>query len=1001
VAAVDAQGYYSTTVYDGAGRAIAQVNALGQCRTAVLDVSGTAVAQIDPLGYRMTTLFDAPGRPVCRVDAMGGMRTTVYDGFGRMAVTVDERGYPLTIAYDAFGRAAATQDALGYRVSSVFDAFGRITGALDPSGYLSTVTFDLLGRTAARMDALGFVETTIYDAAGQAQVGVDALGRRTTSVFDSAGRIVAVVNALGYRTTSSFDLRSSQVGATNPRGCQVTMVFDALGRQVASVDALGRRATSVFDSRGTIVQQADARGQTETRTYDALARYLTSQFADGTRATRVYDSVGQMVQTSNQIGVYTHTYDALGRQVSEVAPGYPSGMPVTSAYDRVGNRVRLVTWRGTQTYTYDPRSRMTVLADIEGGLTTWTYDGREMNTQQQNPNGTSTNIAYDGNRQCLTIFHLHPDGTRLDSALYTYDQVGNPLSLDRQDGDPYSYMYDRLNQILVQSDPYTGTKTWTYDPAGNRVTEFSNPGQSTPAISYWTTCTYDAADQQLDEERTGSVVNSSSTSIFNYDANGNRIQETKTQGFSTYLTTYSWDPSNRLAVVQDGSYVMTNTYRPDGMRHQMVDNFGPEVMVRDGNDVLAWVDGAGALGAFHTRGAKAVKTYSSPTWQHYYHIDALGTMQAYSNPDGTTYQRPVLDAWGGNAQAMGFDVCSFVGDLGYWGELDQLRRPLYYVRERWLVAGGPGWLSRDPAATLPLAAYNYVQSCPTRLVDPTGLVLEAVLGFDDSPRTGLDASYGRPQSTRDIMAVLQNPVVPGTVGKPAPIQGAFFVIGSRFDVSAPTPAPEVRDAKAGQQTVIDLHNLGHLLGNHTYCHIHAWWPPTGKDAARWQRELCRAHELVRKLTGYRMSYYRTPGLDWSSDVAGPVRNVLPGYAFLADLKNYPTGGYLALSVKTLSDSDSNKVVSWAAHQKDLDTFLQSNMKNPLGRVWIFMHDQPASNPHTDNPRGVTLLKLVIGYLRQKNITIANPPGEVDPGGVCTDLLQHLGQDALYRCPQQD
>src|SRR5205807_244104 len=369
-----------------------------------------------------------------------------------------------------------------------------------------------------------------------------------------------------------------------------------------------------------------------------------------------------------------------------------------------------------------------------------------------------------------------------DSALYTYDPVGNPLSIDRSDGDPYNFVYDRLNRIVVQTDPTNGTKTWTYDPAGNRVTELSNPGQSIPAISYWTTCTYDAADQQLDEEKTGSGIGSSSTSNFLYDANGNRILETKTQGFVTYRATYSWDPSNRLAVVQDGSYVMTNTYRPDGMRQQMVDTLGTEVMVWDQNDTLAWVDGTGALGQFFTRGAKAVKTHSSPARELFYHIDAIGTMQAYSNPDGTTYERALLDAWGGNAASMGIDVCSFVGDQGYWGELALLRRPLYYVRARWLVAGGPGWLSPDPAALQPLRVYNYVESCPTRLVDPTGLAFQAIIGFDDSPKAGVWTAD--PLSTQEIMAVL-------CTHKPHPIHGAFFLIGQYFDTDNPVPSADV------------------------------------------------------------------------------------------------------------------------------------------------------------------------------------------------------------------
>jgi YD repeat-containing protein len=564
-------------------------------------------------------------------------------------------------------------------------------------GYVTTASFDLLDRTVARTDALGYMTTTVFDPLGRVQATVDALGRLATSVFDTVGRTVASVNALGCRTSFAYDPRGGQTGTTNARGYQSTTVFDALARRQARVDPLGRRTTTAYDARGSTVQRTDAKAQIETRTYDTLGRYSGSQFADATRVTVGYNPVSQVTQMANQLGAYTYAYDPVGRQVSEIGPSYPSGMPLTSVYDPAGNRTGLTTWRGTQTSTFDARSQLTLLQDIEGGRTTWSYDARQMNSRQQNPNGTSTNISYDGKGQCTTIRHLHPDGTRLDSALYTYDPAGNPLSLDREDGDPYSYQYDNANQLLVQSSPNEGTKTWTYDPAGNRITELSNPGTSIPAISYWTTCTFDAADQEFTEQKTGSVINSSSSSTFTYDLNGNRILEAKISGAVTSFATYAWDPSNRLAVVEDGGYVMTNTYRPDGMRHRKVDSFVTMQMVWDRNDVVAWVDQTGALGEFFSRGAKSVKGYSSPspTGELFYHCTVLGTMQAYSNPDGTTKERAVLEAWGGNATAMGFDACSFVGDHGYWGE-NAMSRPLYYVWARWLLAGGP--LHRTRAA---------------------------------------------------------------------------------------------------------------------------------------------------------------------------------------------------------------------------------------------------------------------------------------------------------------
>jgi RHS repeat-associated protein len=448
---------------------------------------------------------------------------------------------------------------------------------------------------------------------------------------------------------------------------------------------------------------------------------------------------------------------------------------------------------------------------------------------------------------------------------------------------------------------------------------------------------------------------------------------------------------------------MTNTYRADGLRHQMADQSGTEQMVWDQNDTLAWVDGTGALGQFFSRGTKAVKTYSSPTRELFYHCDAIGTMQAYSNPDGTTNERALLDAWGGDARSMGFDVCSFVGDLGYWGQVAGLSRPLYYVRARWLVSGGPGWLSRDPAAAQPLGAYGYVESCPTRLIDPTGLLLQAILGFDDSPKTGVKTPD--PASTQEIMTVL-------LTHKPQRIRGAFFVIGQYFDVQVQHPSVDIRNTAAGDATFRNLYLQAHLLGNHTYCHAHSFWPPNGcateeKCADVWKADLCRAHELVLRITHgyYPMSFYRTPGLDWGPQVIGPVANVLPGYRFLADAQYNTVDVALASTVLTLHDADPKKPVPWSAKVGQLDTFLKhprTRKLKDLGTVYIIMHDQ-ASNSKLADPTGTGLLALVIGYLQQNNIPIVNPPDTRDPGDYCVDFLSNLtaGFSLPFKaCPPQ-
>ena len=79
----------------------------------------------------------------------------------------------------------------------------------------------------------------------------------------------------------------------------------------------------------------------------------------------------------------------------------------------------------------------------------------------------------------------------------------------------------------------------------------------------------------------------------------------------------------------------------------------------------------------------------------------------------------------------------------------------------------------------------------------------------------------------------------------------------------------------------------------------------------------------------------------------------------------------------------------------------------MGRVWIFMHDQPdratkGANGLPTDPRGVTLLNLVIGYLKGKNIAIGNPTGEptYEPAPGCLEYIKALQPADFYKCPSQ-
>jgi RHS repeat-associated protein len=115
----------------------------------------------------------------------------------------------------------------------------------------------------------------------------------------------------------------------------------------------------------------------------------------------------------------------------------------------------------------------------------------------------------------------------------------------------------------------------------------------------------------------------------------------------------------------------------------------------------------------------------------YAHSDWQGTVVALSVPGGAVLAGSLATtprAWGELDNSGRTPLC-WQGNHGYWSEY-KLARPMHYVRARWYLDGGPGWLSPDPLGfgggdgNL----YRYVGNRPTAEVDPSGLFTCKVTG---------------------------------------------------------------------------------------------------------------------------------------------------------------------------------------------------------------------------------------------------------------------------------
>jgi len=98
-------------------------------------------------------------------------------------------------------------------------------------------------------------------------------------------------------------------------------------------------------------------------------------------------------------------------------------------------------------------------------------------TRADYPNGTYTEYAYNSQRNWLTtLVNKNSTDATLTSFSYTYDAVGNRLSVAEHDGSAVVYAYDDIYQLT--SETRTGTNpysvTYQYDDVGNRTQMVKN-----------------------------------------------------------------------------------------------------------------------------------------------------------------------------------------------------------------------------------------------------------------------------------------------------------------------------------------------------------------------------------------------------------------------------------------------------------------------------------------------------------------------------------------------
>src|SRR5713226_8073626 len=573
--------------------------------------------------------------------------------------------------------------------------------------------------TAVREDtASGSLWTSYgYDPLKQITLVVDDKSNTTTVAYDNLGRRLSINNPDTGLTSFSYDLASNvtqKITAnlkTNSQAINYSYDFNRLnaitypafpGNNVAytygapgAPNNTAGRLTKIVSH--TTVNSAGTLQDSEERQYGKLGEVVYEKKTVVTFTDPLHPSVFET----------RFNFETFGRLLRLT---YPDGEILTNVYDSGGNLLSTSGDKNGFHYNY---------------LKRLSYDQFEQRVLVEAGNGVNTAYTYDAKTRRLNTLTAG-SGTLFQNLQYSYDKVGNILSLQNQVSIPpassfggpttQAFTYDELYRLTdaqgtFQTAP-NKTHTYALDLAYDTIHNIVSKHQlhtivqpSATAITQKKT-SYDFAYQYnppgLTSVRPHAPIHIGDRT-YNYDLNGNQLGWT--QDTNGTRRTIVWDEENRIESVSDNGQEQDYKYDDQGTRTIKRGTHGETVYV---NQFYTQRPGATATKHVYAGTIRIVSKLvkqdvpganpqgSTPFEKDlfFYHPDHLGSSNYVTNTNGKIYEHleyfPFGETWveeNSNTQRTPF---LFTGK-----ELDE-ETGLYYYGVRYYDPRTSVWQSADP-----------------------------------------------------------------------------------------------------------------------------------------------------------------------------------------------------------------------------------------------------------------------------------------------------------------
>jgi RHS repeat-associated protein len=517
-----------STITDSSGRSLSLTwtgSHIAQITDANVSPSRTVQYQYNDGNGNLTDVFDVGGNHWKFVYDSSHRLTSMFDPNCLAAGNSCNGGNGIQTHYDGSGRVDWQKDQLGRQTS--FDYNSAIAGATkitDPSGNVTAEYYDqglLVAETKGYGTADAAMWSYAYDSATLAQtISVDPNGNQTSYTVDSSGNVLTVTDPLGRQTVKTYNSLNEVLTAQDPKGVVTTNTFDANGNMSTTCTPLTTAIT-----QGENCTSPPAGAQLQQVTYNhadgSHPGDVTSMVdADSKTWNYSYDANGYRSSITDPLSNQsTSSFNAVGWLTSSVSPkgnvagcGCAATYTTSHAHNSFGQTTTTTDpLNHTTTRHYDADQNLDTFTDGNNNLTTYVYDLANQLTQTKRADSPQTTLATDYNA----------DGTVLDQK----DGKGNAT---------LTYGYDHQARVTSMQDALGNATTYSYDGAGNRLTEL-DPVSGATCTGTQVGCTnfsYDAAN-----ELTGIAYSDGVTpnvSSIQYDADGQRTAMTDGSGTSSW-----------------------------------------------------------------------------------------------------------------------------------------------------------------------------------------------------------------------------------------------------------------------------------------------------------------------------------------------------------------------------------------------------------------------------------------------------------------------------------